>query len=863
MDVPSLPLTLCAHARLAHSLRAAYDERQRAAGRQSWPTAPIFTLDAWLERLWATGGDRMLLTNLQEQLLWHQIIAAHAAGRELLDLDATAAAAADAWRLAQHWNLPLTGEACQEREETAAFSVWAEEFQRACRRQEWITTAGLPATIAARLPAAALPAAMQWVGFDELSPQLHELVSALRTAGVSVDVATPSAEPVCPEVTQFSDPGAELQAVAAWARNLVEQNPAAHIGVVVPGLAAHRSTVERIFLEVFHPRRPPWDDAPRAFHLSLGPPLAEAPAIAAALQLVELFSTRGLVESSAALAWIRSPFLAGSETETAARARLEQEIRGQQRELWRWYDLARLTARHGPALAASLRRARAVVRRWPQRQAHQPWAESWAALWESLGWPGERPVESAGWQTIAAWQRLLDDFGRLDQVAPAPVDSAAALTRLRRAAAARPLQPQAAPAPVQILGWLEASGLEFTHLWICGLDEQTLPAPPHPHPFLPLALQRERNLPHASAAREAEVAQRLWQRLLCSSPDVQASFAASDGEGRPQLPSPLLAGLPLRHSPAVLPATQTADQETLDDHLAPPATEPERRAGSGLFLDQSACPFRAFAHQRLHARAAPALAVGLPATVRGALLHRVLCDLWAGPDAGDFSAARIERLAAAAVAAERRLAGRPGLAATEGARLAAAVLAWCAIERQRRPFHVLATEDCLTAAFAGLELHLRRDRIDELEDGSAMGSLVLLDYKSGECSTGAWAGPYPEQPQLPLYLVTEPRRAQVAAITFAQVRSGDMALVGVERSPGTLLSEPFAHPKWMLSWEDQRARWDRELHALAEEYLRGEARVEPRQRTSCEHCDLHALCRIRERRAPDPGEEEEADAAAG
>lgn len=843
MAVSPPPLTLCAHASLAHGLHSAYDERQRAAGCLSWPTAPILTLDAWLERLWAACGDRMLLTRLQEQVLWHQIIAAHAAGRELLDLDATAAAAAAAWRLAQQWDLPLTGEAWQEREETAAFLAWAGEFQRLCRRGEWLSAAELPTAAAARLPPAGLPPAMHWAGFDELTPQLQQLRRALRAAGVSIEeIEAPGAEASLPGVTRFADPGSELQAVAAWARAIVEQDPAARVGIVVPGLAACRIALERIFLEVFHSRRAPWDDAPRAFHLSLAPLLTEVPAIAAALRWVEFFSTHGLVETSAALDWIRSPFLAASDTEAAARARLGQAMRRQQRELWRWPDLARLLAPRCPALAAGLRGAHALVRRWPRRQGHQAWAESWAQLWQALGWPGERPLDIGGWPTIAAWQRLLDDFGRLDQVAPAPLDCATALARLRRAAA-RPYPPQAAPTPVQILDWREASGLEFSHLWVCGLDEQALPAPPHPHPFLPLALQRERNLPHVSAAREAEVAQRVWRRLRAGSPVVQASFAAFDAEGRPQLPSPLLAGLSHRPHHAAPASAPSVILETLDDHLAPPAAAAERCAGSELFRDQAACPFRAFAHLRLHARAAPALVVGLPATVRGALLHRVLRDLWAEPGAGDFSPARIDRLAAAAVAGERRLAGQAGLAAAERARLAATVREWCAIERRRRPFRVLQTEAALTAAFAGLELHLRRDRIDEL----AGGSLAVLDYKSGECSPGAWAGPYPEQPQLPLYLVTEPRRAQVAAIAFAQLRTGDMTLAGVERAPGTLLPEPLPHPQWMPSWEDQLVRWDDELHALAEEYLHGEARVEPRQRESCTYCDLHALCRIRER----------------
>ncbi|MGH2518812.1 MAG: PD-(D/E)XK nuclease family protein [Terriglobales bacterium] len=841
------PLTLCAHPRLAHELHAAYDKAQ-AAHHRSWPSAPIFTLDAWLERLWAQAGDAMLLTAWQQTLLWRQIIAAHAGAHDALDLDATAEAASEAWRLAQQWKLPLAGAAgdgWQEREEPAAFQQWALEFQRRCRAEQWHSPAELPSLIAVALATGRVPAppALRWVGFDDPTPLQLDLLSAFHAAGTSVDASSPAAAPALPRVCSFREPALEMVQAARWARAQVDEDPGARIGVVVPGLAAQRELVERVFLDVLHPRRAPWDNAPRAFHLSLGPPLAQAPPLAAALRLVAVLSTPGPVPLGDVLDWIRSPYLEAGDAEASLRARLEHTLRRQQRELWRWSELARWAARECPVLARGLERAHRRMRRWPPRQSHQRWAEAWAELWEALGWPGERTLDSAAWQSVAAWQRLLDDFGRLDQVAPAPVDATTALARLHRAAASRPFQPQAPPAPVQVLGWWEAAGLSFSHLWVCGMQESALPPAPHPHPFLPLSLQRERHMPHASAEQEAAVALRHWQRLCATSHTVTASFALADAAGRPLLPSPLLAGLDVLDVSPPHQDAASAPVETLDDHLAPPATANERRAGSSLFLDQSACPFRAFSHRRLHAQSPEDLAVGLPATTRGSLLHRVLHDLWAEPEAAVLSPERIARLAAAAVAAESSLAARPALAATEAARLTSTVLAWCEIERQRQPHRVVAREHRLQVEFAGLDLDLRRDRIDELPDGS----LVLLDYKSGRCSASTWLEPYPEQPQLPLYAVTEPRRSQVAAIAFAQLRTGDMKLLGLERAPAIVLSAPLPHGKLKFpSWNEQLARWQHALEVLAAEYLRGEARVDPRQRASCRYCDLPALCRIRE-----------------
>jgi hypothetical protein len=49
------------------------------------------------------------------------------------------------------------------------------------------------------------------------------------------------------------------------------------------------------------------------------------------------------------------------------------------------------------------------------------------------------------------------------------------------------------------------------------------------------------------------------------------------------------------------------------------------------------------------------------------------------------------------------------------------------------------------------------------------------------------------------------------------------------------------------SWEALRVAWFERLTVLATEFRDGVADVQPRDAQACAECDLHALCRIRDR----------------
>ena len=148
---------------------------------------------------------------------------------------------------------------------------------------------------------------------------------------------------------------------------------------------------------------------------------------------------------------------------------------------------------------------------------------------------------------------------------------------------------------------------------------------------------------------------------------------------------------------------------------------------------------------------------------------------------------------------------------------------------------------------AGLKIRMRVDRIDETSDGAR----IMLDYKTGEPSTSGWFGDRPDEPQLPLYALTEIDAGhKVAAVSFAQVRPGDVAFKGISKAadqlPGVAAVEKHRQGKQYATWAALVDDWRRVLQKLAAEFISGEARVDPKNSSSCQFCELEAVCRIHE-----------------
>lgn len=887
--------------RLARSLQQQHTFEQLSAGQKVWETPDILPWAAWIIRTWDDFAAQqknapLLLNSQQQQWLWQQIVSESSFAEGLLQPAAAAAKANDAWKMSQQWRLELFPDDLWLNKDALAFKSWATAFQQQCENNNWLDAASIEANLLNNVTTWAAHSAVKLclVGFDELTPIQEALLHALQQTDCEIiycQQQPATQQNIDVSVTTYADKRQEIKAVAHWAREQLNNNASGNqsIGIVVPELESLRSEIVNIFDDVLMPgnlfaeggEANSW----RPYNVSLGLPLASYPVINDAFAILALDSKTVALEDFGAL--LRSPFLAGAETEMIARAELDAELREQgepeiflnilQQRLEK-DALKKADAKDNsgstdcPQLIASLKQWREIFQSLPGKQNCTAWIQSFIALLNAFGWPGERQRlshsqnQGSEYQTIEAWRELLDQFASLDMVV-GKITYQSALLQLQRLAREQTYQVETGEVPIQVMGLLEAAGMQFDQLWVLGLHEEIWPSPARANPFLPIKLQRQQNLPHASAERELEYARRIMDRLLVSANNIIFSTPLSEA-GRELRVSPLLKSLPLvarqqtqeiNYAASIFTSRKI---EYLQDEQAPKVDDAQASGGTGLFKDQAACPFRAFARHRLGARSLNVPEIGLDAMERGLLVHDCLQLFWER----NHTHKQLHEMSDGALAlninhcvskvinrfqAQRPFTATERFMQIEQSRLKTLLREWLSLERQRQSFTVIEREQKHICLIKGLRIQTRLDRVDELPDGS----LVVIDYKTGKVNFASWMDERPDDPQLPLYAVTA--EGHISAVVFAQIRRGEMKFVGLaedenddhENSAGIPGVKPLAKSRINKNYADWQILfdfWKQNLDTLALAFINGDARVDPYKANTCDYCDLGTLCRINE-----------------
>ena len=363
----------------------------------------------------------------------------------------------------------------------------------------------------------------------------------------------------------------------------------------------------------------------------------------AALAVLELAG--GAVAFDRASRLLRSPFIAGAEAEMAVRARLDLALRRKAPATCRspssagWSGASRRAGRGSPArmLVKALDQLVEAASASAPAPAHD-WARRFSAQLDAIGLPGERTLDSGEFQTLAKWRDVLSTLATLGCVAPS-WNAAEARARVHRLAHETTFQPASGAAPVQVLGVLESAGLAFDHLWVCGLTDDAWPLPARPQPLIPPGLQRKAGIPQATPERSFAVDAALTAAWREAAPEVVFTSARAEGD-RELLVSALAADVPIVDVAALGIPTYDSLRDALFDAGRKPGAMARRRdarapahvgaakGGTGILVDQAACPFRAFAHHRLGAREMDRPEPGLGPPERGQLLHAMMANLW-------------------------------------------------------------------------------------------------------------------------------------------------------------------------------------------------------------------------------------------
>jgi ATP-dependent helicase/nuclease subunit B len=852
-------------------MRLAHASAAQSSGLAVWRTPEILPWSTWLRRQYlearaaARNNDtpRGVLTSTQSRVLWDDLIAQSSFARDLLNVSGAARLATRSWRRLHDYLIPIDALSGYDTAEARALHAWCTAFLNRCHAlsaidevllSHWAWDTGfVPGDDVA------------FAGFDVMPPAMQRLLERWRSAGRLVEPSGTNKRASHIDVVGAADAAAEIQHAASWAREQVLAGQS-RIGVILSDLQQRRDEVVRTFEDVFAPSQRQTGSATVAIPLVVAAPapLASYPIVDAALLVLQLASS---TTSNDAGRLLRSPFLAGGVAERDVRALADLRLREEQRERWDWFELERWAQMTGcDYLQLAARKINELLRGAAGPAIASQWVDRFQALWLRSGWPGERTLSSIEHQTVEKIQSVLAEFGGLDSVT-GRIGLQRAVSCLRDLLNDTPFEPEATTGSVTVIDAATSAGMHFDALWVAGLHAERIPAPANPDTLIPIDLQRRAGVPEASAAGTLQIASIQLQRWIASAQRLVLSWPKREGDAHLQL-SPLIAqlGINAREADtdtrvANLSAVLFDARPRLDyviDERAPVLPQPARGGSRTLEL-QSICPFRAQAELRLRAQPLPRVSLGVEPIDRGAILHRVLEEVWGRLKTHERLVSSDERELEQQVreTAQRHAAHalrpdtrhRVRLAALEVESVVRQVMRLLVVEKQRPPFSVQLAEAAETYTLGGLTVTLRPDRIDELAEGGAL----LIDYKLGDSHRPRdWFDALPgrpRRPQLPFYGLAHSERLR--ALAYVVLAPGAVEYRGW--SDGANIGEGVtAYPSGMridlgdpADWTALMHHWRFVLTRLAERYVAGESKVDPLPH-ECEMCHLSTLCRIHE-----------------
>ena len=898
MSLTPHTVTICSTARLVRGVTLQHQQQALEGGASLWQAPEIYTLPQWLDGLIGNAAllgllpvdalPNMTLSPIAEAYLWEQAIESCLAKHEasaLFDIRAMAKTAIEANNLMLNWQI-TEADINQPyiTQETRQFLRWRHTFEALCAKQNAMEASRLMALHIALITehqheitqALTLPTKIHFAGFDRITPLEASLFEVLKTCGVEVEMLSSSAvtQPKI-ECYAIADVQQECRAAVAWAKQKLADNPRTQLAIISPVLANIRRLMTDLLDDAFHPEtlRSSFFEAPRCYDFSLGLSLTEYPLVHSALQLLRLATTKALL-SFDEMTPILQDIHWGLTVEIDARAQLDAFLRKNLNATYSLDALIKQTSRlqsHGIQLDgffAHLSLIAAFQHKSKIRQLPSAWVTAFVDLLEGVQWAKSRATSSHEYQTQQAFYKALNELSALDALL-GNVTASEALQKVIALCRSTMFQPESTgDVHIQILGLLETPAVALDAVWALNMNDQHWPPAVKLNPLLPAELQRSRGTPNASASVQSQFAALVQQRLVTCATEVVFSYALKEDD-RELRPSPLLANQVLSTKQAETMQTlaenlaKPATMQMLDDFMAPPISSEEKiRGGVKLFATQAICPAWAFYQYRLGAGKLEMPIDGLDNMSRGSLLHKVLQFFWEDCQSlSTLQAMTIEqRTLAIQLAIEKSIEALghesdfhipAQVMQIEQQRLQQLLAVWLDLELMRADFSVVACEKKYPLDVDGLTLNLTIDRIDRLTDGG----LVVIDYKTGSSvASKSWADDRISEPQLPIYAVLALAGENVAAVSFAKIRSDETKFIGLSAESAVLpavaaLSKVTANSAFnrFNDWEALLEHWYLSLSNIAQEIKAGEARVTVSKETDLVYCDVKPLLRLPER----------------
>lgn len=853
--------------RLVRQLHIAYG---LAHDETTWPTPRISVLQEWINKQLEPAlreEGLMICRGTSVNLLWEEALDSLPEGaKSEIGWDIFAAdeetvrqgfvrQAQLAWRLIHQYHLSWEKKDYREFPMPRFFHRWGCAYQALCRAKKVIDPTIAAVEFNRRVYEGSLvPVPSLWAGWGEDIPPLYRRAWELtqRVSETKQDLTQPVYEKrdrLSSSCLSYSDEDQELSHLALRVREWNQQHPQDSIGVVIPRLERMWHRVRRLFnqaFEVEESRQPPFD-------ISWGETIESHPLIGDLLRLLSVTKNPRPIDSFVEL--FQSPYIRAAAEEQLGR----HGLKGRILEISQYHtdiSLPQLLREHygreplfsqAPRLRRALGDFLAVKGAFVAEASPHHWAEVFSRQAEALGWGAASDWTDDEVYLSGRWEKMLDSLYSLARLIPS-CSRAQALAFLREETQGV-YQSTRRDCRIRILGLREVEGLSFDKLFLCAMNENAITRPAANF-FIPYRLGQAANLPGYSIEADWKRERNFVNRLLQVAPSMEISYALKSNE-EDQLLHPSLrfqSEEPQARESFCPP--QPLPLEELQDWEAPPVGKDERpRSIVTLVKNQAACPFMAFARFRLQLADPASLNDDLNASERGTMLHSLLKEIWS--QLNDKKAllamkqdklSRLIRKEARRVLADftkRQVLLRDDLVAELEERYLVELTEQLLEYERHSPysFRIHGLEESKELkGFNGYDFSLKIDRIDSLNDDDQ--ELIILDYKlrNSPFTVSVLTDERPAEPQLLIYSLLV-KNCKAVGFMIASRKNGITSV-------GLSLKDSFSPPKWRQLSRKEFKQLQQRPGLLFRDFLRGEARVDPKNAQTCTYCAYSSLCRI-------------------
>ncbi|MEJ6534136.1 PD-(D/E)XK nuclease family protein [Pseudoalteromonas lipolytica] len=746
------------------------------------------------------------------------------------------------------------------------FKMWRKQVQQELLSNGFVTEAMTIELIISALKndELSLPKNIFTFAFDEIPPLYQDLFDAIAKYTNLSELKPLRSQAKWYRVETLNSED-QFKTAAKWASKIIENENGKSIAIVSPDLKSQKEDILKSLNDVFEPQwiLPENGNYTAPYDVSLGESLSQIPLFNRALYYLSLGN---IVKSEEVLNIINDPF-AFANKEKMGRRRFAKKMRDNRGIKTAIKSLA-MKSSCPPLLSKSLNDfANLSETLNASSMLPSKWALAFNDLLSVIGWAKNIELNELELLGVKKWSGVLDKLTGLDAHTGA-ITKELALRLINQYTSNTLVTPKSKGSPVNVLGTLEAAGLDFDYIWVLDCNNNVFPAKAEPNACLPQSIQIKNKTPHSSGEREHEFTNKLFKRYRTSCDELYTSYTAEDEYGTKEPAFILTAADADIDADSIIDhdlicykeaSFQRFSTHSVNNDIGPLSTNNNMIPGGVAVLDlMSLCPMQAVTKNRLKVgEHKPNFTMGLYGGERGEMIHNALEAMWSeiielakkrgAPTHSDQLhsmepvdvKSMIERAVDIAFFWLDRDDISQELIEQERMQMASTLTQWIEIEKARDKFNVLAMEKSDFVVLGDFKIKIRKDRLDSVVNSANINKTLALDYKSSEESCTSALSKNIDKSQLPLAVLSEGANG----VGYLNVIPHSSNISGLTDDESLEMFKPIDKHRTQApkEWDELKGWWRDMLAERVKQYAQGYTSYTPSAK-ACAYCVKRSLC---------------------